>query len=87
MSEGWRETRATKYLRQCQNGNECIRKNKRELTMKTQKFVAQKFQMIIALCFVMTILHFPLWAQKQARRRSAIAVLRHRQLNNEQVLQ
>ncbi len=32
--------------------------------MKTQNFFAQKFQMLIALCFVMTILSFPLWAQE-----------------------
>jgi hypothetical protein len=31
--------------------------------MKTPRVVAQKFQMMIALCFAMTILHFPLWAQ------------------------
>ncbi|MCI0695062.1 zinc ribbon domain-containing protein [candidate division KSB1 bacterium] len=32
--------------------------------MKTSKFFAQKFQMLIALCFAMTLLSFPLWAQE-----------------------
>lgn len=32
--------------------------------MKTSNLLVQKFQMMIAFCFTMTILNFPLWAQE-----------------------